>query len=659
MPYAAIERPSLGLGLLTASLQRQGIESTVLYPNLWFAEEIGLYRYVSLQDGLVGSLLGEWTFSKAAFPDFETDDSEYFRVTGYDNSDNIRHVKLVRQKAIAFIDRVAESILKLQPKIVACSSSFYQHCASLALLRRLREWDPNIITLMGGANCESIMGVTTLRSFPWVDFVCSGEGDDVFPKLCRRLLDRGRDIRLEELPYGVLGPPHRHHDITICAPPRSSANDLDSLPLPDFDSYFETLNNSKIGKYIEPGLPIETSRGCWWGQKQHCTFCGLNGQGMTYRSKSSDRVVEEFRQQSQRYGSKRFFVVDNILDLKHIDTVLPAFNNLPEKYNIFYETKANLKREQVQKLAEAGVRWIQPGIESLHDEALKLMKKGNTAIINLRLLKWGRENGMHVLWNFLVGFPEEDPQWYNEPLGWMPWLVHLQPPSGVGRVRADRFSPYHENAAEYGLELIPQRSYPYIYPLPPEQLHNLAYFFEDAGEMGQKDLFRDLNFDQDLSNTPEHQALKEAIARWNQLFNSEAPMLSIKLLGDDRARLFDTRPCAIAEETILEGLSYQVYTCCDDGPSQRQLVTKLKKTFDFTGTWEDLQPIVEELRSRRVLLQVGDKLLSLALREPVPPLPPLSEHPGGHRDVLGYIKEICNPMFNFRGQRPQTVPDRV
>ena len=36
-----------------------------------------------------------------------------------------------------------------------------------------------------------------------------------------------------------------------------------------------------------PTVLIETSRGCWWGDRdRHFMFCGLNGATMAYRSKS-------------------------------------------------------------------------------------------------------------------------------------------------------------------------------------------------------------------------------------------------------------------------------------------------------------------------------------------------------------------------------------
>ena len=68
---------------------------------------------------------------------------------------------------------------------------------------------------------------------------------------------------------------------------------LAELPIPDYDDYFEELQGSLYRAAILPGLPVEMSRGCWWGQKSHCTFCGLNGGGMNYRSKAPEQVLEE------------------------------------------------------------------------------------------------------------------------------------------------------------------------------------------------------------------------------------------------------------------------------------------------------------------------------------------------------------------------------
>jgi magnesium-protoporphyrin IX monomethyl ester (oxidative) cyclase len=193
-------------------------------------------------------------------------------------------------------------------------------------------------------------------------------------------------------------------------------------------------------------------------------------------------------------------------------------------------------------LASAGVRWLQPGIESMHDSLLRLMKKGNTALINVQLLKWAREFGIQVFWNFLVGLPGECGEWYAEMVAWLPLIAHLQPPTEETRqVRFDRFSPYYERLQEYGLTLVPQRTYSYIYPLDAQRLKDLAYSFEEVGEERK---------------IPEHQRLREWVSEWQRLFKSESPpMLSVMEDNGDHMKLVDTRPCAIEQEISLDGVS--------------------------------------------------------------------------------------------------------
>lgn len=78
MPYAAVERPSIALGLLKARLQQAKLEPTILYPNIQFAEEIGLDVYAMISENFIETFLGEWTFSGVLFPEFNPNHSEYF-----------------------------------------------------------------------------------------------------------------------------------------------------------------------------------------------------------------------------------------------------------------------------------------------------------------------------------------------------------------------------------------------------------------------------------------------------------------------------------------------------------------------------------------------------------------------------------------------------
>src|SRR6185295_13244659 len=147
-------------------------------------------------------LLGEWTFAAAAFPDevpapvevalrsgwFQT---SYMTPGGFEDPRFAEALAALREFTPRFVDEVAHAVLERRPRLVGCSSMFEQHCASLALLRRIKALDPSVITLLGGANCEAEMGWATLCEFPWIDAVVSGEADDLVVPLCRRLLEEG------------------------------------------------------------------------------------------------------------------------------------------------------------------------------------------------------------------------------------------------------------------------------------------------------------------------------------------------------------------------------------------------------------------------------------------------------------------------------------
>jgi ribosomal peptide maturation radical SAM protein 1 len=601
MPFAEVQRPSIALGLLHASLADTDIRSEVVYGNFGLAERIGLVAYQAMQLAPTDHLLGEWCFAGYLFPIDENKDDEYLnlvlevRCTGFPANLEQRKDQMfwVRRQSLAYVDWLADTIVAKQSKLVGCSSVFQQHCASLALLKRIHELDPEIILLMGGANCEGEMGMQTLQSFPWVDCIVSGEADSLFPDLCKLLLDHGRNVDPATVPDGAVTQRHLRNPFPILsqqpAPaPRSLVHNMDSLPLPDYQHYFQALNASTLTNLIKPGLLAESSRGCWWGEKFHCTFCGLNGTGMQYRLKSPERVLDELSELKRLYGIGNIQFVDNILDMSFFKTVLPKLIESDEKFSLFYETKANLKREQVELLARAGVHWIQPGIESLDDRALKLLEKGNSTLMNLQLLKWCCELGIDVSWNLLCGIPGESDDWYAKMADWLPSIFHLQPPTGVCRIRYDRFSPYHMRPRDFDLTLEPSRTYPYVYPLAKESLMRLAYSFEDNK--------RPRHMHRALSDEPGQQRLQFVVMEWNELWRSAKPVLEVYDEGE-RLRFVDTRPCAIQSNWTVEGLEAEVYRLCDSAQ---------KPSAEMNGA-------IDRLLANKVLLSMNGKLLALGV----------------------------------------------
>lgn len=627
MPFVALERPSIALGTLSACLRREGITTSTVYGNLAFAEQIGLAAYVGFDTSDITLQLGEWVFSECAYRVEGTSPAALFKAlykTEPPDESHLHGLVTSRRLARDLIDDVAAEILRLHPVIVGCSSVFQQHCASLALLRRIKELAPDVITMMGGANCEGEMGATTHRLHPWVDFVVSGEADMLLPHLCRDIFEWGPDVPVARLPASVRGPASRMEMAgpgagtakgAAGAAPRAVVHDLDDLPIPAYEDYFEHLSRLGIRDYILPALPIETSRGCWWGEKHHCTFCGLNGQGMTFRAKSATRALSEITTLGQTYGLTKFMTVDNILDNKYFDAMLPALAEA-DHGTFFYEIKANLRRDRVQALSRARVRWVQPGIEALHDDLLRLLNKGVSAAINVQLLKWARIYGVWVIWNHLSAAPGDREEWYDEVADWLPAISHLQPPANqsIAPIRFDRFSPYFDRAEEFGLELVPYESYVWAYPLSGEHLADHAYFFRDVGRQRS-----------------EPQRLKQKVVEWSNGFfdrqhgmfpaiRSDAPIL-LMTADDDGAWIRDTRP--IAQETDYRLSPYHTAVCqaCDSANRFPALIARLADQ-GFPCDADRLRNTLADLLERHLILRLRDSYLCVALdEEPIPYMP--------------------------------------
>ena len=660
MPYASPTRPSMALGLLRAILAEGGITASVAYANLWFAESVGLRRYSLCASNLpIVFLAGEWTFAAAAFgddPRRAERDAEYLRQvrqasdgypqvwSGTRGSEFTADLLALRAAATEFVDEAARRVLASGAKVIGCTSTFEQHVASLALLRRVRELDPGVVTMLGGANCETVMGEATHRCFPWVDYVVSGEADGLVTELCRLALTRGRDVAAEDLPRGVLGPAHREaqeagqpggagaHPARRRKPrhqlARALFGDLDSLPTPRYGDYFDALAASRLGANVRPGLPLESSRGCWWGAAHQCTFCGLNGTSLGYRSKSPGRVLTEIHELEDRYGVSDFEAVDNILDMGYHTTLLPELAADTRARRIFYEIKANVSRAQVAALVDAGIMWVQPGIESLHSEVLRLMDKGIQGWQNVQLLKWARELGLRLSWSILWGFPGEKDDWYQDMAEWLPALAHLPPPAATPRVRYDRYSVYHEQASQQGLILFPIGALSLVYPAGPGDLDALAYFFTTEPNSGPLRIIQTLN--EAVTGNPGIRAVTQAVRDWAAAHRSGTlPVLAM----EDRAgvlEITDTRACARTPRQLLTGLSRAVLHACDSAPRPARLAEIVSREAGITASQDEIDAVVRKLREDRLVLSMDDRLVGVVLHSPVPDrIPDYSEFPGG------------------------------
>ncbi len=457
----------IGPHILQAVARQNGFNADILYLNILLAAIIGfdlsekigtseLFQY--------WGMLNERLFARSAHglpplgfsPEFCADEAmstsgnrERHRKMDYDEAEPVHLDTFLEMEKTckSFVDETVRAIAALPYKIVGCTARMGQTNCSVALFKGLKQIRREIITILGGANCQGEMAEGIASLSPAIDFIFSGESEISFQNFL--INHRSGQLPQKRIVEG------------------SPMEDLDTLPQMDYESYFRQLR-AFLGDDAPSGTYVwsETSRGCWWGQKNKCTFCSRNNESLKFRAKSPQKVLDELDSLKKRYPGVPVGMADNIMPHTYYRELLPILAEKKDYPEIcLYYMKANLKLEDLVNLSNARVTKIVPGIEALSTGLLKLLNKGVTAAENISLLRNARSVGLNLLWFMLWGAPGDKIQFYEEVLNLMPLIRHLQPPHKFFRVNLERFSHYCENPGSYRIEnLRPWNVYNMIFP---------------------------------------------------------------------------------------------------------------------------------------------------------------------------------------------------
>jgi ribosomal peptide maturation radical SAM protein 1 len=644
MPFGSLTRPALALGLFKAQLSDAGMTTRVLNLNFDFARMIGFagYEAISMFKG-VETQVSEWLFANAAWRrPFGPDEQEFLKLCGeelgtiYKVPDPVGWLLKIRRQVIGrYLEQCYARVVEHGvPKVVAFSCMFFQTVSSLALGRLLKERHPEIKLVYGGACFHGEMGEELIRKVPWIDAVSTGEADDIVVELFRQLA-------AGETPTGLQGVFARDTDDAIVSGPVHrpvSGEVLDALPDPDFDEFY-----ADAGRFGLPEqqswqdrvtLPFEASRGCWWGQKKHCTFCGLNAEGMEFRLKSPERTFATMKRLSERYPFRHMQMTDNILAMSYFKSLLPTMAgdrlvSAGRPVEVFFEVKANLTRAQMKAIADAGIVYIQPGIESLSTHMLDLMGKGVSALQNAYLLKCCTEYGVVVYWNLLIRIPGETAEDYRQMVHWMRRLVHLRPPSGgAPRVECHRFSPYFFQKGRWTEGVRASKWYEGLFPEDQLDLDKVAYYFDATW----KDTLGDPHYDDLLNVTLDWMRV------WRDL--PEPPRLTLRDTDDGGLEIEDTRA---GEPTVWELAPKEaaIYRAITDIANPRKVRESLPAAYAEGMSEAAIRGQLQGFVEQGLAVEEGDKFLGLALP------PALGVAPLDRRRVQ--MRRVAN-------QRPRNAP---
>ncbi|MCG8455477.1 MAG: RiPP maturation radical SAM C-methyltransferase, partial [Holophagales bacterium] len=364
LPWATPLEPSLGVSLLKAVYQEAGVPCDV------YETQLELYRWVTHSTYI--ELARTWAITDFMFTGaFEEEPSARQLelaleicggydlrgpgappVAGPSTEERYEIVLEMRRKVVPrFLDAILENLDLSRYALIGFTCLFDQTFASLALAKRIRELRPDVMLAFGGYALQAPVGPHLQEVFPeLMTAVAYGDGEPVALPLLQAA--RG-ELPLSEVPN--ISYVDAEGEVAYTD---SRLWDLNQTPAPDFDDFFRQRDRLAREHKIRvrvPTLPLESSRGCWWGQKSHCVFCGIDDVTMRYRERLPERVIRDMKQLHQRYGAANFRFSDYILPHRYYQTLLPELARMAGPYRLQYEAKANMKQEHFDGLKEAGV----------------------------------------------------------------------------------------------------------------------------------------------------------------------------------------------------------------------------------------------------------------------------------------------------------------
>ena len=313
------------------------------------------------------------------------------------------------------------------------------------------------------------------------------------------------------------------------------------------------------------------------------------------------RLADEIEAQEKKYPESRICVfADSILSHKQMKELPAEINRRGLRLRFFSEIKANLTEEDIRSLAGCGFAQVQPGIESLQDDILRIMNKGCRAIKQIETLKNCRAYKITVSWNILGGFPGEKEEYYAEMAELLPKLLHLPAPNQFIHIVYQRYGEYTENPEKYGLDLRPARAYDFVFA-GSEFIRRSAYVFEPKNEDALPMLW-------DISRKgASWRRVSEIADKWKaERANPQ------RLDMDDRGEnieIYDMRMIARHIAYNLEGLRADIYRICRTVRTEEYILEELEGKY----AGEEIKASLAWLTDENLIVHIKNEYLALAV----------------------------------------------
>lgn len=252
----------------------------------------------------------------------------------------------------------------------------------------VRKIDPNVIIQVGGG-IMTADPMVTMQAMPDVDFGIIGEGEQTSIELIDAIA-RKLDVT------SVNGIIYRDENGLSITNRRVEIDDLDTLPLPDYEgfNYAEYLRlnpdlSDEGKKYSQ--VSVIGGRSC----KYNCTFC-FHPSGSKYRQRSLGSIFSEIDYLVKNYDisyialREELFATDNERVRQFCERV--------SAYDFDWSIQLridSINPELVDLLKNTRCRYLFVGVESADDRVLKSMRKGITLTQIEQALDMLRDAGLN------------------------------------------------------------------------------------------------------------------------------------------------------------------------------------------------------------------------------------------------------------------------
>ncbi|TKJ23301.1 MAG: hypothetical protein CEE43_03980 [Promethearchaeota archaeon Loki_b32] len=286
------------------------------------------------------------------------------------------------------LKQIMEEINEFSPDIVGISCCFTIGI-NFALRIAKESKNKGYSVVLGGWHPSFTYSEVIKYSF--VDVIVRGEGEITFREIVK-------NKNLNE----IKGISFKDNGNIVNNPDRPLIRDLNKLPFPA-----RKLRNNRAYFQIfqMPIDVIETSRGCPF----NCTFCNIHlfYRG-TYRTKSTERVIQELKIISSQNVSKNVLIVDDnfTANMKRVEEICDLIIAEDIKLDLICQSRIDVIKKNpnvIKKMSKAGFWLFFLGIESFNQKSLNEMEKKVQFRDIVEAIRILHDNDIVIIGSLLIG----------------------------------------------------------------------------------------------------------------------------------------------------------------------------------------------------------------------------------------------------------------